>query len=218
MQGKIYWFKKVEFYLFIWNNYHIFAISNILHYNNSYIYNYYFIIYPSFMWTLLSILWIITLIAAVVDKVKFYLSDALYQSTNREKGTFFYKKNYSPTDSKEPRRRAFELYIQRAFNNKWYKTRIGDGQNDGGKDIVVEKNGERKLIQCKRRFWTRIVREKHLRAFQWAIDLYNKKYQCNAWWIFITTGKSTSYARKYAENLWIQLRDYLNREIKIQNI
>ncbi|WP_304154796.1 restriction endonuclease [Megamonas hypermegale] len=47
--------------------------------------------------------------------------------------------------------RVFEQFIYRRFKEHGYKTTLTSATNDGGKDIIVEKNGVKTYIECK--YW-----------------------------------------------------------------
>ncbi len=106
--------------------------------------------------------------------------------------------------------RAFEKEIADCFTQRWWKKRLWPWKWDEWKDIVVWKNWNIYLIQCKHWFWDWIVRSQQIREFKWAIELYNKKYHKDAKWIFITTWSTTEKAREEANSLWIYLWDRLN--------
>lgn len=47
--------------------------------------------------------------------------------------------------------RMFEKFISDCFKEHGYKTTLTSATNDGGKDIIVEKNGVKTYIECK--YW-----------------------------------------------------------------
>lgn len=112
--------------------------------------------------------------------------------------------------------RKFEEQIAECFSQRWWKFKLWPWEADDWKDIVVWKDWKIFLVQCKHWFWSWIVGPKEIRDFQWAIDLYNKKYHKEAKWIFITSWKTTPKARETANSLWIHLWDRYNWEKKVQ--
>ena len=111
--------------------------------------------------------------------------------------------------------RKFEKEVAGLFEENWWEVKLWPGSNDGWKDIVIWKGNEVYLVQCKHYRWSMFVSPKHIRDFQWAIDLYEKLNNIKVKWIFITSWKTTSYARDTAKTLWIELWDKRNRREKI---
>ena len=111
--------------------------------------------------------------------------------------------------------RKFEKEIADLFEENWWEVKLWPGSNDGWKDIVIRKWLEIYLVQCKHYWWNKFVSPKHVRDFQWAIDLYEKQNNIKVRWIFITSWKTTSQARETANTLWIELWDKWNWRDKI---
>ena len=112
--------------------------------------------------------------------------------------------------------RRFEVKIARYFESLWRDVKLWSGVNDDWKDIVIRKNGVYFLVQCKHwrdKWW---VKAKHVREFQWAIDVYNKRFNLKAKWIFITSWVASKKAVSTAEFLWIKLRTKNNWEENIK--
>ncbi|MDR0860593.1 MAG: restriction endonuclease [Candidatus Peribacteria bacterium] len=68
-------------------------------------------------------------------------------------------------------------------------------------DIRARKKLQILLIQCKHWWGNRQVGVKEIREFQGAISLYNKEFKNDGKGIFITTGRSTEYAKEEAKKL-----------------
>ena len=111
--------------------------------------------------------------------------------------------------------RDFEKQIADCFSQRWWKFNLWPWEIDDWKDVVVGKNWKIFLIQCKHRFGSWIVQSQQIREFQWSIDFYNKKYNKDAKWIFITTWLTSKRARETADSLWIHLRDTYDWQRKV---
>jgi restriction system protein len=98
----------------------------------------------------------------------------------------------------------FEDYVATLFQKLGYTIEITGGPHDRGIDIVVEKNGIKHYIQCKK-FITSVVSASEVRDFYGAIVdhlAHGKAY-------FITTNKFTLDAEKFCEDKPIELIDGL---------
>jgi len=111
--------------------------------------------------------------------------------------------------------RKFEKEVANCFENNWREVELWPWSNDGWKDIVIRKWLQVYLVQCKHYYWNKFVSPKHVRDFQWAIDLYEKQNNMKVGWIFITSWKTTYQARETANVLWINLWDKWNWRDKI---
>ena len=117
-----------------------------------------------------------------------------------------------------PRWKRFEEKIADCFYKKWRKYKLWKGKKDDWKDIVIRKDWDLNkiyLIQCKHWFSNRWVQSQHIREFQWSIDYYNKKFNKNAKWIFITTWITSQKAKETANLLWIHLWDTYDWQRKV---
>jgi restriction system protein len=96
----------------------------------------------------------------------------------------------------------FEEYIGHLYSKLGYTTRINGGSNDGGVDVIAEKNGVKSLIQCKR-YNLNTVSVHDIRDFYGALthDLANGKG------IFITTNIFSQEAERFADGKPIELID-----------
>ncbi len=97
----------------------------------------------------------------------------------------------------------FEDYIAELFNRLGYKAYSVGGPNDGGIDVIAEKDGVKHYIQCKKYFKTREVSVGEVRDFYGALadKLANGKGY------FITTSKFTLPAEQFADDKPIELVD-----------
>lgn len=105
--------------------------------------------------------------------------------------------------------KEFEDYIAELFRRLGYKTYSVGGPNDGGIDVIAEKDGIKHYVQCKKYFNKREVRVGEVRDFYGALAdrlADGKGY-------FITTNKFTLQAEKFAEDKPIELIDS-NRLLK----
>lgn len=111
--------------------------------------------------------------------------------------------------------RNFEIQIADCFSQIWRKFKLWPWEIDDWKDVVVWKDWKIYLIQCKHRFASWIVQSQQIREFQWSIEYYNKKYNKDAKWIFITTWLTSKRARETANLLWIHLWDTYDWQRKV---
>jgi len=96
----------------------------------------------------------------------------------------------------------FEDYIADLFTRLGYKTKAVGSSYDKGIDIIVEKDGIRGYIQCKK-FITSKVTVGDVRDFYGALA----DHLTNGKGYFITTNKFTLEAEKFAEDKPIELID-----------
>jgi len=96
----------------------------------------------------------------------------------------------------------FEDYIGYLYSKLGHSTRINGGSNDGGVDVIAEKDGIRSFIQCKR-YNKNTVSVHDVRDFYGALahDLANGKG------IFVTTNIFSKEAERFAEGKPIELID-----------
>lgn len=97
----------------------------------------------------------------------------------------------------------FEDYTANLFEKLGYKTIATGNPNDGGIDVVAEKDGVKHYIQCKKYFNARQVSVGEVRDFYGAIA----GKVTNGKGYFITTNKFTLEAEKFAEDKPIELID-----------
>lgn len=97
---------------------------------------------------------------------------------------------------------AFEQLVGEAFRQRGYQvTESGGGGSDGGVDLVVVRQGDRHLVQCKQ--W---------RAYRVGVEVVRELYgamaaQGAAGGFVITSGRFTDPARQFAEGRNIELVD-----------
>ncbi|MFH1235903.1 MAG: restriction endonuclease [Parcubacteria group bacterium] len=96
----------------------------------------------------------------------------------------------------------FEDFIAELFRRLGYKTEIVGGVNDGGVDVVAEKDGIKHYVQCKK-FIIRQVGVHDVRDFYAALV---HRFS-NARAFFITTNIFTLEAEKFCEDKSIELID-----------
>ncbi len=161
-------------------------------------------------------LWPLWLILALVMIAKLLWEVVIPREFKALKTAFRYKKATEWRKDKEILKwlresspKEFEDYIAELFNRLGYTTRVVGGPNDGGIDIIAEKDGIKHYIQCKKYFNKREVRVGEVRDFYGALAdrlADGKGY-------FITTNKFTLQAEKFAEDKPIELIDS-NRLLK----
>jgi restriction system protein len=96
----------------------------------------------------------------------------------------------------------FELLVAEGFRLQGYRVvETGGGGPDGGVDLVLHKNGEKYLVQCKQ--W---------RAFRVGVEIVRELYgamaaEGAAGGFVVTSGRFTDAARSFAEGRNVQLVD-----------
>jgi len=96
----------------------------------------------------------------------------------------------------------FEHYIADLFSRLGYKTQVVGGPNDGGIDVIAEKEGIKYYIQCKK-YISQKVAVSDVRDFYGALA----DHLVNGQGYFITTNEFTLSAQKFAEDKPIELID-----------
>ncbi len=98
--------------------------------------------------------------------------------------------------------KQFERLVGEGFRLQGYRVvETGGGGADGGIDLVLNKDGEKYLVQCKQ--W---------RAFRVGVDVVRELYgvmaaKGAAGGFVVTSGRFTDEARKFAEGRNVQLMD-----------
>ena len=96
----------------------------------------------------------------------------------------------------------FEDYIADLFTRLGYRTKAVGASHDGGVDVIVEKDGVKGYVQCKK-FITSEVTVGDVRDFYGALA----DHLTNGKGYFITTNKFTLEAEKFADDKPIELID-----------
>ncbi len=96
----------------------------------------------------------------------------------------------------------FEDYIADLFARLGYKAKAVGASHDGGVDVIVEKDGVKCYVQCKK-FITSEVTVGDVRDFYGALA----DHLSNGKGYFITTNKFTLEAEKFAEDKPVELID-----------
>lgn len=96
----------------------------------------------------------------------------------------------------------FENYIAELYSKPGYSTKVIGGRYDGGVDVIIEKDGIKSFIQCKR-YNKSTVSLHNVRDFYGALanNLANGKG------IFITTNIFSTEAEQFAKGKPIELID-----------
>jgi restriction system protein len=97
----------------------------------------------------------------------------------------------------------FEKYVEDMFVRLGYVAKAVGGPNDGGIDVIAEKNGIKYYVQCKRYGNHNEVGVAAIRDFYGALA----DHLANGKGYFITTSKFTLQAEKFAEDKPIELID-----------
>jgi restriction system protein len=96
----------------------------------------------------------------------------------------------------------FEDYIAKLFFKLGYRSEVVGGENDGGIDVVLSKDGVRYYVQCKR-YRGASVSAAEVREFYGALTHYGTKSAG----FFVTTTKFSQQAESFAEGKPIILID-----------
>ena len=160
-------------------------------------------------WSIFSILWPLLILFSVIMAIRiiFYIFDIKIKNLNIRKR--FQKGAQSRSDRDIIRwlqnmtPKAFEHYIADLFSRLDHKAYVVGGPNDGGVDVIAEKDGIKHYIQCKKYFKKHQVGVSEMRGFYGAIT--DKLANGKAY--FITTNKFTLPAEKFTEDKPIELVD-----------
>jgi restriction system protein len=117
------------------------------------------------------------------------------EDIRRDQEKIKWLRNLTPTQ--------FEEYVAELFRNLGYKAWSVGGKNDRGIDVIVEKEGLKHYIQCKKYFKSHQVGPREIREFYGA--LLDRLAKGKGY--FITTSKFTLAAEKFAEDKPIELID-----------
>lgn len=97
----------------------------------------------------------------------------------------------------------FEKYIGEIFRRLGYDVKVTGGSYDGGVDVIAEKDNRKHYIQCKRYSAKNEVGVGAIRDFYGALA----DRLANGKGYFVTTGKFTLEAERFAEDKPIELVD-----------
>lgn len=96
----------------------------------------------------------------------------------------------------------FELLVGEAFRRQGYQVReIGGGGPDGGVDLLLYKNGQKSVVQCKR--WKTYSVGVSLVRELYGVMTAVHAHEC----IFVSSGHYTDEAKRFAKGKPIQLID-----------
>lgn len=96
----------------------------------------------------------------------------------------------------------FELLVGEAFRRQGYQVReIGGGGPDGGVDLLLYKNGQKSVVQCKR--WKTYSVGVSLVRELYGVMTAVHAHEC----IFVSSGHYTNEAKQFAKGKPIQLID-----------
>ncbi|OAS21464.1 hypothetical protein A8708_31500 [Paenibacillus oryzisoli] len=94
---------------------------------------------------------------------------------------------------------AFEEYIADLYRRKGYKAKVTKRTGDGGKDIILTKDGVLSIVECKRYNETKVGRPEIQKFHSAIIDERAKEG------FYITTGNFTNPAIDYVKDKPIRL-------------
>ncbi len=164
----------------------------------------------------LKILWPIIVVGVAVIVIRLMIEIFLPKEFKELKTAFRFNKGAKWREDRDKiawlrglTPKEFEDYIAELFRRLGYKAYSVGGPNDGGIDVVIEKEGIKHYVQCKKYFKAREVRVGEVRDFYGALAdrlATGKGY-------FITTSKFTLPAEEFAKDKPIELIDG-NRLVK----
>ncbi|MDF9761604.1 hypothetical protein OKW24_003377 [Peribacillus simplex] len=97
--------------------------------------------------------------------------------------------------------RDFEYYIADLFSSKGYEATVTSASGDGGKDIILRKDGYTSIVECKR-YTTKKIGRPEIQKFHSAlIDIHANEG------FYVTTSSFANTAVKYVANKPINLID-----------
>lgn len=94
----------------------------------------------------------------------------------------------------------FENYIAKLYEEQGFKTTVTKGSNDGGKDIIMSKDGVRCVVEVKLYATNNKIGRERIQKLHSA--MYDEKANKA---IFVTTSEFTAPAIDYAEKFGIEL-------------
>lgn len=156
------------------------------------------------------LLWPFLLLAVAIIGIRYMFEIAIPKEINEIKNSIKFKKGEKWRSDRDKLTwlrglspKEFEDYVAELFNRLCYKTHAVGGPNDGGVDVIAEKDGKKHYIQCKKYFKKREVRVGEVRDFYGALadKLANGKGY------FITTSKFTLPAEQFADDKPVELVD-----------
>jgi len=106
--------------------------------------------------------------------------------------------------------RKFEFLVAEIFENMGYKAEVTKGSNDGGKDIILRKNGEVRLVEVKRYCKSTVGRPLIQKLHSAIVDAQA------VGGYFVTLSQFNKNAREYAQRNNIELVDG-NELIRMMN-
>jgi hypothetical protein len=156
------------------------------------------------------LLWPFLLLAVAILAIKYMFEIAIPKEINEIKNSIKFNKGEKWRNSRDKliwlrglTPKEFEDYIAELFNRLGYKAYAVGGPNDGGIDVIAEKDGKKHYIQCKKYFKSREVSVGDVRDFYGA--LADKLSNSKAY--FITTSKFTLPAEEFTGDKPIELVD-----------
>ena len=150
------------------------------------------------------------------DRVRDYISSSEYKALSVSDRNQLALDNYVTRTNKSNWQigRDYEMSIGHSYTTEGWDveyTGILDGLNDLGRDLICQKNGQTKIIQCK--YWAahKEIHEKHIFQLYGTTVLFNlnKKdlFDQPAKAVFVTNIKLSDKAMKFAKALHIEVHE-----------
>lgn len=87
-------------------------------------------------------------------------------------------------------------------------TGINKGRRDAGCDLLIRKNGNLIVVQCKRWRQGKQVREKHILQLHGTVAIFQSKFpQRHVYGVLVTTASLSPEAKEYANRLGVEIRE-----------
>jgi HJR/Mrr/RecB family endonuclease len=93
----------------------------------------------------------------------------------------------------------FEHYVAKLYREKGFRAKVTPPVNDGGKDIIMWKNGKKYVVEAKRYNRDKKVTRPEMQKFESAARYEKAKG------IFVTTSTYTPQAKEYAKDCNIEI-------------
>ena len=151
------------------------------------------------VWVMFALIFVVMFLIkiAIPNEFRKFKSDLKFRKSKQwhsDRALLAYLRGMSPTE--------FEEYIASMFEALGYKAQAVGGSHDGGIDVVIEKEGEKSYVQCKK-YMTKKVGVHEVRDFVGA--LADKLASGKGY--FITTNIFTLDAKRYADGQPVELVD-----------
>ena len=146
-------------------------------------------------------LWLIAIGLPILIKLIFSLIEKLITKNSFKKHNLWSSDRELLNRIENLSHREFEEYIAELFRGLGFKAKTIGGPNDGGIDVIIEKDGKRAYVQCK--LYKDKISVDRIRDFYGAIAHRFANAKC----YFVTNNYFTLLAEEFARDKPIELID-----------